>query len=337
MERPTLELSEWPFSEVDQDASHLLDKLAQLATTGQSEQAQGFEAIQTTYQKRARAKMLTGLFVPALIDLNTTNKEKYERSIDCSAMLFWSDTGGYHSRYCNGRFCIVCARIRTGKAIQGYFEELQGLASPYFVTLTAPTIESDKLEDRIKQMAGTLNSFRKQRIYRGNPVTGIRKLECTYRPERNHYHPHYHLIVDGANEAQHIRDYWLKHIEGTSTRAQDVRKADLGSMKELFKYFTKVHKFNPTSGKYEIYLKPFDRILTAMNGKRVFQPFGRIKKQIAEEDIGEGLEVQQGQNKGVYFAWDEAASDWLDSDGQAFAEYLPDERTQQFVSKLVLI
>src|SRR5699024_1571634 len=76
----------------------------------------------------------------------------------------------------------------------------------HFLTLTAPNVEADELEDEIKHYN---HSFQKlmQRKEVKNIVKGYaRKLEITYNEERGDYHPHFHVLI--AVDKNYFNNSW---------------------------------------------------------------------------------------------------------------------------------
>lgn len=117
------------------------------------------------------------------------------------------------------------------------------------------------------------------------PVNAIRKLEITYSIQRNDFHPHYHIIVDTKEKAAQLIDLWLKYQLGARSMAQNMTKANKGSMMELFKYTTKIISNNPLNLKQsrKIELYAIDTIMQVLYKKRTFQTYGNIRR--VSEDV----------------------------------------------------
>jgi hypothetical protein len=172
---------------------------------------------------------------------------------------------------------------------------------------------------------------------------GVRKLECTFNVHRGDFHPHYHVIVDGADVAELLRMLWLHRWKGLcDAKAQDVRKVDKGGILEIFKYFTKLT--TPTKNKKKRAVVPvwaLDIIFRAMRGRRVWQPVGFKLSKMQEEAIeGETLELvgtkafKRGEDR-VFWDWDQQVNDWMDREtGELLSEYVPAERFASFVSSI---
>jgi hypothetical protein len=274
-----------------------------------------------TLRKRARSKHYTQSIVIPLLHLKSPLHKYYQSAFYCNTELQQSGVT-LKGKYCNTRCCNVCNRIRTAKLMKGYLNQMKG--QQYFVTLTFPNVKQAYLKDSINQMIKNATLIiRNLREKKKIDVNGIRKLECTYNEKANTYHPHFHLIVDTKEGANKIVEQWLKRYPTADAKAQDIRKADENSLKELFKYSTKIgykakgeEAEEEGRGEIRINIKALDQILIAMKGKRVFQPFGNIKKE-SEEVNGEELDAQSYNIPQVYsmkFTWQ--FYDWMNKSGE---------------------
>jgi plasmid rolling circle replication initiator protein Rep len=302
-----------PLSEYPEKTDSLnLDKLAQLRKTV-------FEKL----KKRAKSKFITVGFIYDLINIHSPLEKSYWNTIHCVENLFYNpENNKITGKYCNNRWCLVCNRIRTAKLLNGYMGEISKFQDKTFLTLTIPNVQDNVLEDSIKEMARNFreilnNVARKQKI----KIDGIRKIECTYNLTRNDFHPHYHVLIDGREKAEFMQREWLKRYPDANIKAQDIRPADDNSIKELFKYFTKIVSKTDRNSKneYPVLIEPLDKINIAFYGKRVFQSFGKVKKQSEEveeiqaEDIGSILE-------GNIWEWVQDQSDWVSEYGECLTD-----------------
>lgn len=296
--------------------SEPLDKLAQLGTRDKK-----------SLKSKAKSKFLATKISVGLgnIEGSILNKS-YWNSYWCNRTLLATE-GSVTSQYCNARWCLVCNRIRMAKMINGYITPLGKLSDKYFVTLTVPNCDASLLGVTIRKMLNCFKQItetmkkRKQRGDKDYQIVGIRKLECTYNEHTDTYHPHFHLIVSGENCASDIVKEWLHRNPKCTIKAQDYRKANEGSIIELFKYFAKI--VSKVNGCYTIHLKSLDVIFCSMLGLRVFQPIG-IKK--VTEDVEGLISEYIGIEDGVW-TWYE--SDWYDEEGVALTCYVPSENIKK--------
>ena len=277
-------------------------------------------------QRRANSKLLALQLATALADLGpTTLSHQYERGCNCSQVVQHT-ADRYRSSYCERRFCLVCNRIRTAKLINAYKPILDGLNDLHFLTLTIPNVPGYELKNACKSMVKAFQRVKDnmRKVY-GLKIEGIRKLEITYNDVRKDYHPHYHIVISGQMAAETALNLWLNQFPEAKRSAQDVKKADENSVKELFKYFTKITTNNKTSKK--LHITALNTIFNAIQGARIFQPFG-IKMQkpvLSEEEITNAAFLAAQERQAIatgavdlrpvdtkVYVWNQRAGNWLD-------------------------
>ena len=159
----------------------------------------------------------------------------------------------------------------------------------------------------------------------------LRKLECTYNLDRNDYHPHYHLIVEGNHLAECIVDRWLKQFPEATRNAQDIRKADQKGALELFKYFTKVFVKDKQTNQMKANTFYLNNVFTAVRKKRTFQPYGI--KMITEEI--EDLETELQTEDDYITVWEWLENDWVDiKTGELLSGYEPSEKVESLMKNI---
>lgn len=277
-------------------------------------------------RKKARKKFVSARVSAALF--GAYPKKSYQNSQNCSATL-WSDQNGtLHANYCKNRWCSTCNSIRTAILINQYAPEIKRMQDAYFVTLTAPTVPIEKLKSEIELYQKVFRQIIHSNKYRGRFV-GLRKLECTIRPDEL-YHPHFHCVIDGKDNAKLLVQEWCKRMPNAHRAAQDIRKADDRSTIELFKYFTKLFK-RKDDGTYEkVDFVRLERIMRAIAGKRIFQPFGGLQKpeNWIETDI---VETEEPTQASKIYEW--AGDDWVEREtGELLTGYKPSKTLSDALS-----
>jgi plasmid rolling circle replication initiator protein Rep len=311
-----------------------LDTLAQLGTNDENStfpDVQSLTSVDDTQalKKRARRKYLTNGYVGALVDATKENEDStlrkaYWNTYHCARTLTLKSDRKISGKYCKNRWCLVCNSIRTAELIKRYNPILADWQDKYFVTLTIPNIEAQDLPEAVELMQKTFSKLQgriKKQAQRGqtDKFKGLRKLEVTYNPGRNDFHPHFHVIVKGEANAKNLLSYWLQAYNSTfqsaiwgeaTTPAQDVRKADDKSVLELFKYFTKLISVN--KGNRMIYADAMDVMFNAVKGKRVFQNFGfrAPKAELSEEEQAEATAAAKEEFALAEYEWNQQAADW---------------------------
>jgi len=281
--------------------------------------------------KRAKSKYSQELIIKSLISLNNDYKEKYENTLNCGSVLL--QTGNkITSRYCNNRWCKVCNRIRTAKLINGYAEQLDKLNNKYFVTLTLPNIGKNKLRETIKQMLKGIRdiqeNWRKQKKYK---IIGIRKLECTYNPDLDNYHPHFHFILQGEETAKELIKSWLNKFKNAVEWAQDYKICY--DYKELFKYFTKMAAKSKINNEVNFYPEAIHNIFESIEKIRIFQPMGGIR--LIKEDIDkkEAKEIKEIEEQNTIFIFEE--DNYINKKtGEILTRYTPTNKEKMYREKI---
>ena len=296
--------------------TYILDTLAQLRNSGDNQ-----ALTRAKLSKKARKKYITMGVVNPLINLHSKLEPSYHRTRDCAKVMV-QEGKKLTAKYCNNRWCLVCNGIRTMRLIKGYLPTLITLPDRQFVTLTIPNVEGKKLEFTIRLMGVVLRRISGRFLKAGTPIIGIRKLECTYNPILNTYHPHYHLIVSGGDVAVKLVDAWLDVFGDAVREAQHITPTTDNGVSELFKYFTKIFV------KGRLYPDALDVIFTAMYGKRVFQPMG-IRKDVSEDiegiisELCDDIPFTELQ----LWVWDD--TDWFAmGSGEPLTHYHPSPKVQ---------
>jgi plasmid rolling circle replication initiator protein Rep len=292
-------------------------------------------ASRATLHKRARAKFSQQKLLRSLHKLDSKLQKKYQDALYCSSVLE-QQGNKLRSRFCNQRFCKICNRIRTAKLIKGYGIEIDRMLDPRFVTLTVPNVPEQELRSEIRRMISEFKKIQDLRRKLKQPlIRGIRKLEVTYNPDLQNFHPHFHFIVDGEETADQLIDSWLMRNQKADRRGQDQREAK--NPQELFKYFAKLTSKSKSDtiiikkGKMirieYSYPEALDKIFQAMEGTRVIQPVGGIKYIKGAEEVEE-LETIEIEDIEVEDAiWMYIDRDWVNMNtGELLTGYEPSKR-----------
>jgi hypothetical protein len=308
-----------------------------LGQVGHNQCQQGFQPIVKDLkylQKRAKNAYFSKSLARYLTQLDTPSPllKAYKRTLfDCCGSIM-QEGKKLTSKYCDARWCNTCNRIRTAKLMNGYLPVLAQFKEMYFVTLTVPNVNKADLKPCIVGMIRTASNVIKARRRSGNACNGIRKLECTYNSIEDTYHPHFHLIVDGFDNASFILNEWLKRYPNATTKAQDLCKADVTSARELFKYTTKIVSKSKADG-FRIYVPALDVIFQAMYKVRTFQSFGKVRMVSENIESIEADEYEQIPNY-EFMLWVWKDQDWFSmATGEPLTYYKPSTAMQQLVTE----
>jgi hypothetical protein len=299
-------------SQKPKESNRILDTSAQLAPPSLE-----------TLRKRARSKWYTtSIIAPLKYQEETSIRRYFSHAWNCNQKIY-QDGKKLTSRYCNTRLCHICTRIRTAKLMYGYVDQLMQLEDLEFVTLTLPNCTGEQLNNVVDKILKVIVRIIKNfRCKKGIKVSGIRKLEITYNPYTDTFHPHLHLLVD-KGVGNIIVDEWLKRMPDAKREGWDynkkcivpiqvVQKADKGSLKEIFKYTTKIAVSK--RGQINVYVKPLNKILEVLYNRRCFQPFGIVKMVSEDVDKLESKEYEEIEDtEGGIIEWVWEDCDWVNN------------------------
>jgi hypothetical protein len=231
--------------------------------------------------KLTQSKFLTQLYILKLVDLNSPLTKHYWKTFHCASQL---TTVGDHifTRHCKLRFCIVCSRKRCVEQIHSYKPTIDKWHDKHLLTLSVRNVTDEHLRPTIDLMHKELCNA-KRAINKRRKLLGIREIrlvahfEVTENVKFGDYHPHLHCIVSTKKDGQDILREWYERFpkQDVSERGQDLRPADEKSVRELFKYFTKI--ISTKNDERVISANGLDTIFQATAGKRTFFAYG-VKK-----------------------------------------------------------
>lgn len=278
----------------------------------------------------------------SLAELRGPLERSYRNTVYCAAVLD-QQGGRLRAKYCGNRWCLVCNRIRIAKSIRAYLPVLSGWSDKHFVTLTVPNCTAEDLPSVLDRMHRELvnANYRIKRTDR-LPFVALRKLEVTHNARRGDYHPHFHLVVRGKATADALVRQWLSAYPEASLKAQDVRPCDEATLKETFKYFTKLVSRTSKPG-VSVAVSPhaLDVIFQSMRARRVYQPMGF--KAVPEGEKAEADEIEATEAtlassrvaESVLWEWSQQLTDWVDyATGECLTGYVPNDRFRAFVETL---
>jgi hypothetical protein len=240
------------------------------------------------------------------------------------------------TNYCNTRFCSTCERIRKAKRIDAYLEPISKIDEPHFVTLTIKSVRIDQLRESIKSMTSIWRASRKYFSRKKIITSGIKTIEFNYNPKLKTFNPHFHIIINSKLNADLLTAYWLKHNEGLSTRAQDIRpilKNDKNTLFEVFAYTTK------TIVEGKVYPHILAQSIHALMDIRTLQTFGKIRKNTNTEELDDlkagTLSFKPITHQLIEWVWDNEFKDWR-FDDELLSERLWSDKDIASINKFEL-
>ncbi|ECO1677986.1 protein rep [Peribacillus frigoritolerans] len=217
---------------------------------------------------------------------------------------------------CKNRFCPICSWKKSRKdalalSLLMEYIKVEHEKDFIFLTLTAPNVSADKVNDEIKKFNHSFKKLFERKEVKQVTKGYVRKLEVTYNNERfitekmyskriayykkrnlhigdnnpnyNTYHPHFHVMIavnkSYFNKADLYlsRDKWLElwqEATGDYSITQvDVRKVRHNSKKEV----AEVTKYSAKDSDYLQSPEVFETFYKALKGKRLIVYSGLFK------------------------------------------------------------
>ena len=186
--------------------------------------------------------------------------------------------------FCKNRFCPMCSwrmACKDSLKISILMEHLkkEGNKEFIFLTLTAPNVKGDKLEEEIRKYNKSFDKLMKRNEVK-NIVKGyIRKLEVTYNSDMSSksydtYHPHFHVVIavnktyfkksDLYINQQRWLELWQEATGDSSITQVDIRKSRANNLKEVYE----LAKYSAKDSDYLISRPVFETFYKALKGKR---------------------------------------------------------------------
>jgi len=244
------------------------------------------------HTKKKRKNGVLAYFMKSLVSESTLDLIK-----DCNTfMMFVGDENMENKKQhkgnsCKNRFCPICAWKKAKKdalalsVMMAYLKQ-EEQKEFIFLTLTAPNVKADELNDEIKHYNQSFQRLMQRQEVKKVVKGYARKLEITYNEERNDYHPHFHVLL-AVNKSYFTdkdyyinRDRWLelwqqvtKNSLITQVDVRKVRNSKDDKVYELAKYSAKDSDYLINQDVFEVFYK-------ALKGKRLIVYSGLFKEAI---------------------------------------------------------
>lgn len=242
--------------------------------------------------------------------------------------------------FCNSRFCPFCdwrkAR-KDGYTLLFLMNHIQKIEKKglIFLTLTAPNVVKEKLDDEIKDFNKAFKRLSETKAFKLICKGYIRKLEVTYNPERDDYHPHFHVVI-AVNKNYFTKNYitqqkWLEMWQVAKRNPNitqvDIRKAKLDDMKGVYEMATYSAKASDVLYSEEV----FDVFYNALKGKQLIV-FNGIFKDILKSYKAGDLKDFEELDETIYqkFEW------FKYYDKQGYSLFRVDEVSKERLEKLLI-
>ena len=134
-------------------------------------------------------------------------------------------------------------------------------------------------------------------------------------------------VNNGSSKSKYIQLKEFKEFRKQLTadpQFQDFKKADEKSVKELFKYFTKL----TSNSSKDRFITPaaLDTIFQNLTNRRAFQPFGFVAHQEIEASENKSHDKTEAWLNEMEYEWIEEYSNWVNTQtGDILSDFQPNE------------
>lgn len=309
-------------------------------------QANGPNKLKTRWQRRAEAKAIDTAvsrrlwkYMKAEVQLKPEDADdlqpwvsRYSASSFCSHSVKQKGDTIQGSIRCKSKWCRICNRVKAGSNWAKYGRQLAELPELHFVTLTTgPRATADELKTRVDEMYSVIRKIYRKLKDTGLPLAGFRSFEVTHEKNEDTFHPHFHILISGSQQAVMLLKLWnVAYGDRISKAAQECRvvlssdREDV--VREVFKY---THK--TVTDKGMISPAALHHINVVTFGRQMFIPFGikaaKAAPQAADMDEGMDTETTTVQKvdwlpfREMVYHWDDRAMNWLSSEGDELIDW----------------
>ena len=249
--------------------------------------------LQKCTSKKLKNPKFTSYIAPFI---SKTGKERCESCGDLTIFLadFEMKNKKLHkASFCGNRFCPMCSwrmSCKDSLKISILMEHLRKEENKEFIflTLTAPNVKEDKLEEEIKHYNKSFKKLMGRKEVKSIVKGYIRKLEVTYNSEMSSksydtYHPHFHVVIavnktyfkksDLYINQQRWLELWQEATGNSSITQVDVRKSKSNNLKEVYE----LAKYSAKDTDYLVSRPVFNVFYRALKGKQFIVFSGLFK------------------------------------------------------------
>ena len=249
--------------------------------------------LQKCTSKKLKNPKFTSYIAPFI---SKTGKERCESCGDLTIFLadFEMKNKKLHkASFCGNRFCPMCSwrmSCKDSLKISILMEHLRKEENKEFIflTLTAPNVKEDKLEEEIKHYNKSFKKLMGRKEVKSIVKGYIRKLEVTHNSDMSSksydtYHPHFHVVIavnktyfkksDLYINQQRWLELWQEATGNSSITQVDVRKSKSNNLKEVYE----LAKYSAKDTDYLVSRPVFNVFYRALKGKQFIVFSGLFK------------------------------------------------------------
>lgn len=202
----------------------------------------------------------------------------------CNNQFGVYEDGEVYGNFCRQRICPQCQRrlsLKTYALLQKVVKTTSGRW--LMMTLTVRNVKAFQLDKTISRMFLKFSTMWREELK--TRFDGcFRALEVTYNSERDDYHPHFHCLINVADDyftsekylkQSSLVDMWQGYWCRGSDGGADLRVIDdkEKGVAEVAKYAVKPFDFNDE----ETAVKILDELFTTLRSRRLTQTYGTVK------------------------------------------------------------
>lgn len=300
--------------------------------------------LKTRWEKRAEAKAIDTAvsrklwrYVKDLSDKSPLHANtlqpwvaRYSASSFCSHSVKQEGDHIQGGIRCKSKWCRLCSRVKAGSNWAKYGRQLSELPELHFVTLTTgPRATAAELGPRVDEMYRVFRKVYRKLKDTGLPLAGFRSFETTHEDENDTYHPHFHILISGKEQAVGLLKLWNKAYGDRISKAAQECRVVLSSdrekvVQEIFKYTHKTVTNKEVKSPHALH-----HINVVTFGRQMFVPFGikAAKQAVQAEDEDMDTETTNVEKadwlpfREAVYHWDDQAMNWLTSDGHQLVNW----------------
>ncbi len=169
---------------------------------------------------------------------------------------------------CHDRFCLPCANERA-HAIALNIVDACDSRQTRFLTLTLKSgVES--LAELLDKLYACFQALRRRAFWKKRVTGGVCFLEVTWSEQRQRWHPHFHLLIEGKYlPHEQLKRHWFE-LTGNSTIV-DIRL--VRDTSHAIRYVTK-YASKPFNNTYVNRPARLDEAIIALKGRKLVLTFG---------------------------------------------------------------
>ena len=256
------------------------------------------------YTKKKRKNGVLAYFMEKLVSEHVVTENTLELIKECNTfMMMVADESMENKKQhkgnsCKNRFCPICAWKKARKdalalSIMMAYLKQEEKKEFIFLTLTAPNVSAEELNDEIKHYNHSFKKLMERKEVKAIVKGYARKLEITYNEERDDYHPHFHVLIAVnksyfTNTKQYINqdrwlELWQKVTKNPMITQVDVRKVRNGRDDKVYE----IAKYSAKDSEYLVNQDVFEVFYNALKGKRLIVYSGLFKEAMTLFKSGE--------------------------------------------------